>query len=361
MLDSPAGQIAMGGGSFGLKKIRAYAQLISLQKGINKAMIQKQEEVIESEQPDRIAHNGKVIYPVIWGFRNKGKTSLIIPVPNMHYVEGNTHVGFHSNWGTFLNKLSYKIANYGLLKTISSSVKWLKTPESRNIKQKEIQEALFNNQCIYTISPTLFKRPTYWAKNLKVLGYHKRKKTSHWQPSVEIEAFLEKHSKIVFVTFGSMINTRPIKNTQIILDILERNNIPAIINTASGGLVQPENYNKDLFHFVKRIPYDWIFPKMYAVIHHGGSGTTHSTIKNGCASLIIPHIIDQYVWNTMLAKKGAGPLGMDVSKISTKRLEPKILDVINNPDYKSTAQSLGKQMKKEDYREAIFKAIIGEK
>lgn len=100
-----------------------------------------------------------------------------------------------------------------------------------------------------------------------------------------------------------MINNDPTEKTKIILNILQRNGIPAIINTASGGLVEPENYDKEQFYFVNRIPYDWVFPKLYAVIHHGGSGTTHTAIKYGCASLIIPHIIDQYVWNKIVFEK----------------------------------------------------------
>ena len=142
-------------------------------------MVQKQFEVIEEEQPDRIVHNGKAIYPVIWSLENKEKTTLISPVPYLHYVKDHAHVAFNKNYGPFINKLSYQLANYGLVKTIMSSLKWLE--KSKSIKQKQIQNALFTNQAIYTISPVLFKRPDYWNANFKVLGYHERKKTNNCQ------------------------------------------------------------------------------------------------------------------------------------------------------------------------------------
>jgi hypothetical protein len=41
----------------------------------------------------------------------------------------------------------------------------------------------------------------------------------------------------------------------------------------------------------------------------GGSGTTHLALKDGCASLAIPHIIDEIVWNQIIADFGAGPKG----------------------------------------------------
>lgn len=356
MLDSPTGRIAMGGGGFGWKKMKAYIKLVSMQATVNKGMILKQEQVIERERPDRIVHNGKVMYPVIWGLENKGKTILISPIPYLHYVKDQAHVAFNRNFGPFINKLTYKIANYGLIRTIIGSLKWLYT--SKQITQKELQKALFENKAIYTISPTLFERPDYWPANRKVLGYHERTKTHNWQPNPELEAFLQKHPKLILVTFGSMINTAPAQKTEVILEILQQNNIPAIINTASGGLVQPEKYNNDLIHFVKQIPYDWVFPKLYAVVHHGGSGTTHTALKYGCATMIIPHIIDQYVWNKIIFKKGAGPLGIDISKINFNNLESKILDLIYNPSYKEKAEALGQKISNEDLKMELHKAII---
>ncbi|MEO1448158.1 MAG: glycosyltransferase [Bacteroidota bacterium] len=358
MLESPEGQIAMGGGSFGFRKMGAYIKLIKRQGPVNKQMIRLQEEVIEREQPDRVAHNGKVIYPVIWSLSNPNKAILISPVPYIHYVKDHAHVAFNKDFGPFINKLTYKLANYGLVKTIMGSVKWLNN--SRKLKQKQIQSALFSNPAIYTISPTLFTRPDYWEDQIQVLGYHERDKTVNWNPDEALLNFLADHPRVILVTFGSMINDNPPEKTRIILEVLERNRIPAIINTSAGGLVKPASYNQELFHFVERIPYDWIFPKMYAVIHHGGSGTTHMALKYGCANLIIPHIIDQYIWNEVVHEKGVGPLGKDVSQLSAKSLEATVLDLLNNPAYKTTAETLGKQMQGEDLREVVHTAMTRE-
>lgn len=163
---------------------------------------------------------------------------------------------------------------------------------------------------------------------------------------------------MLFITFGSMTNPEPEEVTKIIIDILERNNIPAIINTASGGLIKPDKYDSDLLHFVSRIPYDWIFPKVYGVIHHGGSGTTHLALKYGRATMIIPHIIDQFVWDKIIYELGAGPRGIKIDKITSKNLEPKILELVNNVSFKMKAEQVASQMGKEDFREEIYNSII---
>ena len=307
LLNSDAWKAFMGGGSTGLRKLFSLISLGIESSQINKELIFKQYEIIKSQRPDRILYNGKSIYPIIWEINNKGKTIIISPVPYIHYVKGHTHVAFHSNFGTFFNKLSYSFADFGLAITIKIAIKWLNI--QRKITKRKIKETISSRKVIYTISPTLFPKPGYWNKNIKVLGYHERDKTINWKPDQNLEKYLVKHNKILFVTFGSMINPNPEKKTKVILDILEKHNIPAIINTASGGLIKPSKYNKKLFHFVKQVPYDWIFPKIYAVIHHGGSGTTHTAIKHGCATMIIPHIIDQYAWNDLVSDLGIGPVG----------------------------------------------------
>ncbi|MGY6647778.1 glycosyltransferase [Wenyingzhuangia sp. IMCC45574] len=358
LLDTPEGKIAMGGGRFGVKKIKAFIKLIKEQPEASKEMLLLQKEVIDREQPDRVVHHAKTIYPVIWSLKHKNKNTLIVPVPYMHYVKGHPHVAFNKDLGTFFNKLSYKLVNTGLIYSVMKAIKTLEL--HKKVKTTIIKEALFKSKTIYTISPSLFKRPTYWQSNLKVLGFYERNKQSNWVPTQELLLFIKKHPKILFVTFGSMVNDDALGKTQIILDILQKNKIPAIINTYSGGLVPLETYNNELIHYVKRIPYDWIFPKMYGVIHHGGSGTTHMALKNGCVNLIIPHIIDQYVWNKIIAENNYGPLGIDVKQISVSTLAPKVIDMYSNVDYKNKVIELQQKMKEEDNTEELCKTILND-
>ena len=355
LLESKEGKAAIGGAT-GFKKIIGTLKLTLKQNDANKELLFRQQELIEREQPDRILYNGKAVYPIIWGLKNKGKTIFVSPLPYMHYVKGHTHIAFNSNFGNFFNKLTFSLAHLGMIVTIRICKKWLKISEKTS--RKELLDVLRYNKSIYTISPSLFLRPYYWVQNLKVLGYHFSDKRTAWHPDKALTDFIRKHREILFITFGSMINPEPEAKTKIFLDILERNKIPAIINIASGGLVKPDNFDSEHIHFVTKIPYDWILPKTYGVIHHGGSGTTHLTLKHGCAIMIIPHIIDQFVWSKIAYDKGVGPKGIKIGKINTDNLEPKILDLINNSDYKIKAEQIKNQMKKEDFMEELYNSII---
>ena len=354
--NSDAGKIAMGGGK-GLKKTFAFIKLAMKQTGPNKEKETKLYELIKQERPDRVLYNSKTICPIIWEYKNSGKTTFLSPFPYLHYVKGHSLLVFGKNYGDFFNKLTFKLYDFGAATAALTTKKWLHIQDK--IKRTELKKIVHNRKFIYTISPRLFPRPDYWESNIKVLGHHALMKETDWKPKKELTEFIDKNEKILFITFGSMTNPEPERKTKIILEILERNKIATIINTASGGLVKPGNFNSELIYFVSHIPYDWVFPKMYAVIHHGGSGTTHLALKYGCATLIIPHFIDQFIWDEIISELGLGPKGIKISRITNKNLEPKVLELHNNKSFKERSERIGNQLGKEDYKEELYKAIIG--
>ena len=123
---------------------------------------------------------------------------------------------------------------------------------------KQLKNIIHSRKFIYSISPALYPQQDYWEKNVKVVGYQELTRETNWKPEKKLTAFIEKNEKILFITFGSMTNPEPEQKTKLFLDILERNRIPAIINTAEGGLVKPDTINSDLIYFVSNVSYHWM-------------------------------------------------------------------------------------------------------
>jgi len=357
LIESEDGKIVMGGGGSFFKKLAAYYSIYKKSLPINNTMLNQQHDLIESIKPDRIVYSSKATYPILWEIQNPGKSIHVSPIPYLvHYVKDHAHIGFSGDYGSFLNKLTYQLLNYVLVKSIVKTNKqYLK---QYGIQPHQVREIMLKKKMIYTISQVFFTAQNYWPSNVKVLGYHERNKTQNWTPDEELLRFIAKHPKILFVTFGSMTNPEPEEKTRIILNIITRNNIPTLINTAGGGLIKPNDYSKNLIHFVSQIPYDWVLPKMYAVMHHGGSGTTHLAVKHGCASMIIPHIMDQHIWNDLNVCLGVGPKGIPVNKINVKGLEPKIVALFTESRYKTNAQKSAYKMAKENYFEELYLTIV---
>ena len=308
IVESADGKAIMGGGGSHLRRIRTYIRLYRKATANMKDLVARQHKIIDQESPDLVIYSGKATYPVIWGISNPGKTVLISPVPCLiHYTRTLPHIGFKFNLGPIVNKWTYDLANFGFVKNITSTTKAIRQPHG--INSADIRRQLLRNRMIYTISPSIFPRPSYWPPQVQVLGYHERTKTHNWQPDKRLTEFLESHERVIMVTFGSMINDSPAEKSRIVVSTLGNLKVPAIINIAAGGLIEPDTDYPDSILFVSRIPYDWLFPRVYAVVHHGGSGTTHMAMKYGCASMIVPHIIDQFLWNDILSDLGVGPKG----------------------------------------------------
>lgn len=360
LLEGEKAKLVLGGKGNIFKKLGALLWMMSTSQIMQKEVIQQQHDLIERVQPDRVIYNQKCLYPIVWGMKNKDKSVLLSPLPcTVHEYEDHPALGMGKDLGKFLNRFTYRFSNFFLFLTIKSSTKKYHKGLGLKLNASVIKNHVLKaEKMVYTISPSLFPKPGSWTDNVNVVGYHERDLQSDWQPSADLELFIAKHKKIVFITFGSMTNPEPEQKTQIILDVLSKNKIPAIINTAAGGLIRPNNFPDHVF-FTEQLPYSWVLPKVYAAIHHGGSGTVHTTLKYGCASMIVPHILDQHVWNDILSKLNVGPTGMSIKKFSSQKFESLLLKLYHTGSYKENALRLSEIMKKEDLEDYFTEILLG--
>lgn len=350
LMDGTAGTNAMGGKGF-LRRFFGIVRMFIKSGSVQKILVEQQFELIEKERPDLVIYSGICAYPVIWGMAHPGKSVMVSPVPCfIHPVNEWAMQGIRGNWGPLLNKLTYQVFNWILFGNIYRTTKKYHFHfKGLQLSPRHIEKHFMHHEkLLYSVSPTLFPRPGYWPEKVQVIGLLEREQKQDWQPGEKLKTFLSTYSKILFITFGSMINPDPESKTQIIVDLLVKHQIPAIINTSFGGLKKLADAPAHVF-FVEDIPYDWVFPHVYAVIHHGGSGTTHTALKYGCASMIVPHILDQYYWHDLLVKLGAGPNGFPVYKLTKEQLEPRLLDLYRNERYKEKAIEISRKMAAEKH------------
>jgi UDP:flavonoid glycosyltransferase YjiC (YdhE family) len=356
LLESRQGRTVMGKSSV-WEKLSALRYLFKEGQKVNKLLVKEQFNAIQSEHPDAIIHNSKCSYPFLWSLHTKKPSILMSPVPYfLHSVKRHAHIGFDRDFGPLINKLTYSLANYGLAKTIFNA----QTSLSQNAaySTSRILKSLLSKKIIYSISPSLFSRPTSWPNHAQVLGHHTRSTIADSAPTQAIEDFLMQHTKVVLLTFGSMVNTNPTRISTCLFEALDALNIPTIVNTAAGGLIKLEAYaNNRNFVFADTLPYDWVMKKVYATIHHGGSGTTHKALKYGCPTLIIPHILDQFGWNDLIYAKGLGPKGIPIKKLPSDSVKELIHDLYHNTRYKENASLVSKQMGSEQLEEELVNFI----
>lgn len=187
-------------------------------------------------------------------------------------------------------------------------------------------------------------RPHDWNEYIHITGYW-FPENKHWQPPDDLSAFIEAGTPPVFIGFGSMPIKNPQQTTIAILEALKQSGQRGILHMGWGGLG-----NQSLPDHVFKIeyaPYEWLFPRMAMVIHHGGSGTTAFGLRSGVPSCAVSFVFDQHYWGERIAGLGAGPKPIRYKELTAKRLLDAIRLGVDNPQIKQKAVELGQKIRAE--------------
>ena len=157
----------------------------------------------------------------------------------------------------------------------------------------------------YLWSPGLIPKPADWGPEIDIAGFVFLDLASSFKPDKSLTEFLEEGEPPVYIGFGSIVVDDPDKFTSLIFKAVEKAGIRALVSKGWGGLGDEGNTPKNIY-MLGNTPHDWLFPRVSAVVHHGGAGTTAIGLKCGKPTMIVPFFGDQPFWGAMVAKAGAG-------------------------------------------------------
>lgn len=194
-------------------------------------------------------------------------------------------------------------------------------------------------------SENVVPRPADWNEHIHITGYWFAEET-HWKPPDELLHFLGAGKPPVFIGFGSMPVKNPRRTTEIILEALKRSGQRGILHSGWGGL--GEISLPDTVFKISYAPYDWLFPRMSMIFHHGGSGTTAYALRSGVPSCTIPFLFDQFYWGKRSADLGVGPQPIPFIKITVEKLNQAIQAGTYASGIQQSATGLGKKIRSEN-------------
>ncbi|KAL8662643.1 MAG: hypothetical protein Q9168_008223, partial [Polycauliona sp. 1 TL-2023] len=166
---------------------------------------------------------------------------------------------------------------------------------------------LFRMKVPYTYmwSPGLIPKPSDWGPEIDVAGFVFLDLASSFKPPAALTDFLDAGEPPVYIGFGSIVVDDPDKFTTMIFEAVEKAGVRALVSKGWGGLGDDNNTPANIY-MLENTPHDWLFPRVSAVVHHGGAGTTAIGLKCGKPTMIVPFFGDQPFWGAMVAKAGAG-------------------------------------------------------
>ena len=195
-------------------------------------------------------------------------------------------------------------------------------------------------------SPSVIPVPPDWPDGVHITGYWFQDVQPDWSPTPELQTFLEAGDPPVYVGFGSMAGRNPGHFARIILQALAESGQRGLLLTGWGGL-DVSQIPAGVF-VVDSAPHSWLFPRMAAVVHHGGAGTTAEGLRAGVASVIVPFIVDQPFWGKRVKALGVGPEPIPAKQLTADRLAAAIDQAVSDRQMRARAAALGEAIRGED-------------
>jgi len=199
---------------------------------------------------------------------------------------------------------------------------------------------------LYAYSPLVVPRPADWEANIHVTGYWFLNAPASWQPPEALLAFLEAGPPPVYIGLGSMKTRDPAATTELMLQALARSGQRGILLPSSSGVNETEVPAE--VYTLTEAPHDWIFPRMAAVVHHGGAGTTAAGLRAGVPPIITPVYSDQFFWGQRIATLGVGPSPIPQKQLTAERLATAIRLATSDQAMQERARAVGQTLRKED-------------
>jgi len=206
--------------------------------------------------------------------------------------------------------------------------------------------ALKSTPMLSAYSPSIIPHPADWPDSVHVTGYFFLDTQADWQPSSELNAFLEAGDPPVYVGFGSMGGRNPEQLAKLMLETLAKSGQRGLLLTGWGGL-RAELVPDNVF-VLDTAPHHWLFPHMSAVVHHGGAGTTAEGLRAGVPTVIVPFILDQPFWGARVNALGLGPEPLPRKNLTADRLANAIRITVTDSTMKQRANSCSAAIRAED-------------
>lgn len=194
-------------------------------------------------------------------------------------------------------------------------------------------------------SPSVVPRPCDWPESQRVAGYWWPAPAPGWAPPAEVEAFLAAGPPPVFVGFGSMAAGRGERLAGPVLAAIRAAGVRAVVQAGWSGLRVAAG---DDVLSVDTLPHEWLFPRMAAVVHHCGAGTTAAGLRAGVPAVAVPVLADQPFWARRLHALGVSPRPVPLSKLTADRLAPAIRTAVRDARLRENAAALAAKLAHED-------------
>ncbi|MER6028934.1 glycosyltransferase [Streptomyces sp. NPDC001851] len=201
-------------------------------------------------------------------------------------------------------------------------------------------------------SPLVVPRPRDWRPGLTVSGYWWPYDTQAQLPD-RLREFIDAGPAPVFVGLGSATVPDAGRLSAQVVAALRRAGLRGVIQRGWGGLAA----DGDDMLTIGDVPHAPLFPRMAAVVHHAGAGTTAAGLRAGVPAVPVPVQFDAGFWSARLVALGVAPDVVPLRRITVDALASALVRATREPAYRERARSLGARIREEDGAAPVLAAL----
>ncbi|KAK1980936.1 hypothetical protein LZ30DRAFT_782421 [Colletotrichum cereale] len=203
--------------------------------------------------------------------------------------------------------------------------------------------------CSYLWSPRLLPTPTDWPDNVRISGFVFDGAPEGYAPPTALARFLAaEETPPVYIGFGSMTFANTPGVFAEIFEAAARAGVRVVVGRGWADL-DGDEAGRGLAHIcvVDEAPHAWLFPRVRAVVCHGGSGTTAMALRSGRPTLVVPVAADQPFWASRVSAVGCGPeAGFEISEMTGEKFEERLRELLK-PEYAAAAERFAEGLRGE--------------
>ncbi|MGW1952664.1 glycosyltransferase [Streptomyces sp. NPDC001920] len=253
------------------------------------------------------------------------------------------------SWGGLGNRLAGHGVNLAVERVFSAAVPQVRA--TLGLPRRGSRGAR-TGRALHGFSSLVVPRPRDWRPGLEVAGY--------WWPydgdaqlPGELRDFLDAGPPPVFVGLGSATVPDPARLSAEVVGALRRAGLRGVIQRGWGGL---EGAGDDVLT-IGEVAHSVLFPRVAAVVHHCGAGTTAAGLRAGVPAVPVPIQFDEGFWGARLVALGVAPRAVPLRTFSAQALARALRDATGDLSYGRRARALAAGLAAEDGVAPVLEAV----
>jgi vancomycin aglycone glucosyltransferase len=168
----------------------------------------------------------------------------------------------------------------------------------------------------------------------------------------ELERFLDDGEAPIYFGFGSMAASPETPAT--LVEAARTLGRRAIILQGWAKL-NASDTNGDCIS-IGDVNHEKLFPRVAAIVHHGGAGTTTAAARAGKPQVVVPFLYDQYYWSHRVRQLGIGVSGPTAKRLTADALVHGLRECLK-PEKVAAAQALAGRVQLQGARGAAERLV----